>query len=806
MNIVSFFKNQKLGIKILVYVLSITLVIYTITIGYIIVRSKNIAYKNAIAYIQSKNKEYAFISKKEIENTININKVLAKTFERLKKDGLTDRATVSEIMKVVLETNPGFLSIWTTWEKNEFDGKDSSYINREGSNEVGRFVRTWYREGGNIESYVDNEEGMNESPYFVIPKTTLAEALFEPSEYSYTGSSNDKILQTSSMFPIIVEGKFVGVIGIDIALQRFQEINAENKLYTNGYGKLISNAGISVTDPNKKKIGLPAIELEGKPDVMKTLNLGVDYTNFDTDLNVKFDTIYCFTPLFFGNSKTPWVYVSVVPKKDILKSINRSLYSSIFIGLFGFLIFGIAIAFIFKQITKPILRTTNVLIDLSKGKTSSSGNLPIETKDEIGQMAQAVNTLIEGLTSTAAFANQIEQGNFNANFQPLSNEDVLGNSLMDMRESLKKAVEAEEQRKIEDKKRNWATEGLATFGDILRKNNDSLENLTYDIILNLVTYTRSNQGGIFIYKDDELDKHIELKASYAYDRRKYLNKRIELGEGLVGTCFQERQTIYMTNIPNSYITISSGLGDANPKALLIVPLKINEEVYGVVELASFNKYEKFEIEFIEKVCENIASTISSVKINIRTAHLLEQSQLQTETMKAHEEEMRQNIEELATTQEEMERLRDQEANKNKQHIESMDNLKLTLIRLLDQLPQKVFLKDMDGRMLIVNTAVTKAHHMSAEDMIGKSDFDFFDKKQAKIYWDEEQEIIKSGKPFKYVQTEDISGETRVLQTLKIPFYIDYLKQTGLLGIQTDITELTSAEDLIKIKQKNQAKP
>ncbi len=802
MKFTRFFKDQKLGVKILIWILPLLFIIYALTFGFIINRSQKIAYKNAISFIQSKTKEYAFISKKEIENTLNIADVLAKTFEKLKIDGLTDRTTVSEIMKVTLETNPGFLSVWTTWEKNAFDGRDSSFINREGSNEVGRFVRTWFKEGNNILSAVDNEDGMQNSPYFQIPKTTLNEAVFEPCFYSYTGNEKDRILQTTILHPVIVEGKFVGVIGIDIALKRFQEINSENKFYKTGYGKLISHAGISVTDPNIKKIGTPAKELVNKPEILKILNLGVEFTNIDSSYKVKGDTILCYVPLFFGKTKEPWYYVSVVPTKEIMKNINRSLFSSIFIGLIGFLLLGVIISLIFRKVTKPIQKTTDVLKELSNGNIDISNKLPVDANDEIGQMALAVNTLIEGLTSTASFANQIGQGDFNADFKPLSKNDVLGNSLIEMRESLKKAVEIEEQRKIDDSKRNWATEGIAKFGDILRQNNNSIEKLTYDIIQNLVKYTKSNQGGIFIYKDENFDKYLELTASYAFDRRKYIHKRIEIGEGLVGSCFKEGQTVYLTNIPDSYIAITSGLGDSNPRALLIVPLRLNEEIFGVIEMASFNKYEKYEIDFVEKVCESIASTIASVKVNIRTTHLLEQSQLQTETMKAHEEEMRQNIEELATTQEEMARLKNLEDAQNKKHLDSIESMRITIMRLLDQIPQKVFLKDKDGCMLIVNDAVLKAHHMTAEEMIGKSDFDFFDARQAKIYWDEEQEIIKSGKPHKYVQTEDISGETRVLQTLKIPFYIDYLKQTGLLGIQTDITDISKLEDMMKIKQQN----
>lgn len=340
--------------------------------------------------------------------------------------------------------------------------------------------------------------------------------------------------------------------------------------------------------------------------------------------------------------------------------------------------------FLAQLLIKPIRKIKDILIMMGKGVMPNKQIK--ERNDEIGEMAAALNALIRGLKETTDFSIEIGKGNFDSPFVPLSEDDDLGNALLEMRTNLKRATEEEARRKKEDDQRNWATQGIAKFGDILRQNNDNLEKLSYDVISNLVKYCDANQGGLFIVNDDDEDnKFIEMAAAYAFNRKKFLEKKIEMGVGLVGRAVQEAETIYITDVPNDYININSGLGDENPKSILIVPLVVNDQVYGVIEMASFKEFEKYQIEFVEKIGENIASTLSSVKVNIRTAELLERTKQQAEEMRAQEEEMRQNMEELQATQEESAR-REAELERK---VEEYERLKKQ---------QEQFIKKMDGKL------------------------------------------------------------------------------------------------------------
>jgi PAS domain S-box-containing protein len=333
----------------------------------------------------------------------------------------------------------------------------------------------------------------------------------------------------------------------------------------------------------------------------------------------------------------------------VINSIDRLKTLTLILGGIFLAIAIISAIYLVLSITKPVAFLKNIVEKLGKGELVEEKKAKFN-HDEIGDMALAMDNLVNGLKGTTLFAENIGNGNYNTAFQPLSEHDVLGNALINMRNNLSKVAE-------DDKKRNWATEGLAKFGEILRTNNSDLMKLSDEIISNLVKYLKANQGALYIIDEGQAGEEptMSMKACYAWDKKKFQNHKIYRGEGLAGQAWQEGDTVFLSEVPQNYIRITSGLGDANPSSVLIVPLKVNDQIFGVVEIASFNLFHDFEMDFVQKIAESIASTISTVKINAKTQRLLEESQEMTEQMRAQEEEMRQNMEELQATQEEMQR-------------------------------------------------------------------------------------------------------------------------------------------------------
>ncbi len=380
------------------------------------------------------------------------------------------------------------------------------------------------------------------------------------------------------------------------------------------------------------------------------------------------------------------------------------------------------------------------------------------------------------------FIENLRSGDFEKEIPELKNNDQLSVSLQNLREYLILSKHEEAQRRVEEKQRTWVTQGFAQFGELLRNNNDNLEALSFDIISYLVSYMKINQGGFFLINNNDLgEKFFELKAFVAYDRRKFSDKIISWGEGLIGRCGLEKETIYMTDIPNNYLSVTSGLGEANPRSLLIVPLKINDEIYGVIELAAFNQFEKFEIEFIEKAAESIASTISTVKINIQTAKLLRETQIQAEKMLQQEEELRQNLEEMQATQEES------------------DRKEIEMKGILEAIDHSVISCEFetDGTLLSVNQIFLKTFKYSMEEIEGQN---------LKIFYFKDDvgalegilNDLRNGSNFKdRIRRRTKLGEEIFLLSTFTPVIDSEGEIIKILSLETDVTDQVRMEEQVR---------
>jgi GAF domain-containing protein len=326
---------------------------------------------------------------------------------------------------------------------------------------------------------------------------------------------------------------------------------------------------------------------------------------------------------------------------------KESVETWVFVFIFFDLILLAGLYYLFHR---SVLTPIRVLNEDTRNQLQRTGY----PENEIGDLTREVNEALEQLKDATEFVGAIGEGKLDFDYKNLdtgyvTGKNKLADSLIAMQIKLKNMS-------MEEQRRQWANDGLTKFVDILRSSNDNISILGDKIISALVQYTGSNQGGLYILNDDEENnKYLELISMFAFNTKKFEKQKIRLGEGILGQTFLEKETTLLTEVPDEYVRITSGLGEANPKALVMVPLKVDKDVYGIVELASFKPYEQYEIDFVQKLAETIASTLASVKAAQKNKNLIGQFQQQTEQMRAQEEEMRQNMEELQATQEEMAR-------------------------------------------------------------------------------------------------------------------------------------------------------
>ncbi len=217
---------------------------------------------------------------------------------------------------------------------------------------------------------------------------------------------------------------------------------------------------------------------------------------------------------------------------------------------------------------------------------------------------------------------------------------------------LEKQHEELQRRDEAEKNTRFLMEGVARMSDIIAKKRRNLEDLATGFIAELVRYVDASAGEVFI-ADDSDPTQVTLMATgeFSYSTGQERKFVINSGEGYVGTCYREKKTITMDDLPDDYVILRSGLGEIPLHHIVLVPLVQDNVCVGVIEIASIGKLEEHKIRFIEKITESLASVVTIIKANEKSNMMLEQNNIQAEELHSQEEEMRQNLEELMATQE-----------------------------------------------------------------------------------------------------------------------------------------------------------
>ncbi|GHN02464.1 hypothetical protein WSM22_39530 [Cytophagales bacterium WSM2-2] len=213
--------------------------------------------------------------------------------------------------------------------------------------------------------------------------------------------------------------------------------------------------------------------------------------------------------------------------------------------------------------------------------------------------------------------------------------DPLISSILRLRDQMNQLVEKERMQ-------NWMSEGLASFAEILIKTDNDPQRLAQSIIGTLVKYVGATLGALYLVDEEALNGvQLKLTASYAAGREQNCFKqRIDADEGLAGQAIRERKHFYVSNVPDGYVKVASGLGESLARNLFIVPLLHNGKIYGVIEIASLSVFKEQHFEFIEQVAHRVASTISMMHSNQNTQKLLNETRAQTKEMYAVQEQMK----------------------------------------------------------------------------------------------------------------------------------------------------------------------
>lgn len=566
--------------------------------------------------------------------------------------------------------------------------------------------------------------------------------------------------------PIYLEGEIKGMICVYYKDELISSIKKffENKTYhQNGFPFIVNEEGLVKIHPILENTSIRNTNLFEKISKSKksekTISTNYIWPEDKNGIDKKLHVLHSDeNKLFIGIS-----YFTKDFERNLVY-IKLGFIASVIIST---LIVVIIVFISMKLITNKIKLINHDLYQISQGKIIDEKEV-IKNNDEIFQANFHINEIIKYLSEIHTITENINNYNLDKKHKVISKYDTIGYNLIEIQERIIKSKETEEKIKAEEKIKKWTNEGINKFIEITRFNNENLEQLSYNLISNLVSYLGAVQGGFFIYEE----KFLNMTACFAYDKQKIMQNKISIDSGLLGRVVKEKKYIYLNEIPDNYVNITSGLGETRPKYLLITPLIFGNDIIGVIEIASIKEFENYHIDFVNNIGENIASTISNLKNNKRTELLLRKSQEQSRIMENQKEEMEKNILQLKNLK------------------KDTDLREIEMQNIFKAIDSTALVAEFDtyGKIISINDKFLKTIDQDREQIIGKYHKNITsintDTEEYRQFWND----LSNGKARNLIEALNINERTTWLSQTYTPILDKSNKVYKILNIALDITE------------------
>src|SRR4051812_48762142 len=288
-----------------------------------------------------------------------------------------------------------------------------------------------------------------------------------------------------------------------------------------------------------------------------------------------------------------------------------------------------------------------------EGKLGGQANVPgasgtwKDLTENVNQLAQNLTTQVRSILEVAS---AVTKGDLTRMIRVEAKGEV-----EELKDTINQMIANLKETTLRNQEQDWLKSNLAKFTQMLQGQKD-LNTVTRRILSELAQVVNAQQGMFYILEQDENAQHGKLKlfAAYAYHEELSLAKEFELGEGLVGQCAVEKERILLTNVPKDYIKIGSGLGEASPVNLIVLPVLFETEIKAVIELASFDTFSETHLDFLSQLTESIGIVLNTIEANSRTEDLLEQSQSLADELRRTNEELQDKAHLLVKQKEEVE--------------------------------------------------------------------------------------------------------------------------------------------------------